>query len=223
MEHEFLTLEIILWISVMIALLIGVFIIYTKYKKDKIPYTLGIMCFFALFLLSRVCSFINFYWFNYRGELYLVEHPTWLWLQIGYNFFSYAGGFILYFVLEKYIIKTKFIFSGATVGGAIISILNYLTIEDLTLISIPFYLLVLFGFPLIYFYLAIKSTGKVRKDSLLIGIGILFFEIGMAFAIPEAQQLIWANFMYPLIYELGGPIFHLVGEGIMLKGFLGSE
>ncbi|MHA1269266.1 MAG: hypothetical protein ACTSPY_05710 [Candidatus Helarchaeota archaeon] len=223
MEHEFIYVEIALWITVIIAILIGSLIIYKKYTKNKTKYIFGIFLFFILFFICRICSFLNYYVYNFRGDIYLLDdlyiHPEWFWLQVGYNVFSYSGAFILYFVLERYIIKTRYIFSGSTLILGVLSISNYLVIYDLTMAQLPFYLLVLLGFPSIYLYLAIKSSGSIRINSILISIGVLLFEFGMALAIPEAQLLLWANFMPSLAYEILGPLLQLLGTIIMLFGF----
>ncbi|MHA1694166.1 MAG: hypothetical protein ACTSXT_08700 [Candidatus Helarchaeota archaeon] len=224
MEHEFLQLELILWIGVLIIVFLGFLVIYMKYKSDKTKYLMGIALFFALFFIARICSFVNYYILGFKGDIYLFDdlfvHPEWFWLQFGYNEFSYGGAFILYFVLERYVIKTKYFFSVCTVIIAVLSSLNYLIIMDLTTIQVPFYLIVLLGLPSIYLYLAIKSSGNIRLNSSIICIGILIYEIGMALSIPEAQMLLWSNFMPCLVYEICGPLFQIIGGIIMINGFV---
>ncbi|MHA1230153.1 MAG: hypothetical protein ACTSRP_08255 [Candidatus Helarchaeota archaeon] len=224
MNFDLVQIEIILWILVMILIFISCIIMYKRYKKDKTKYLLGITLFFILFFLCRICTFTNYYIFGFKGDIYLLDdlttHPEWFWLQFGYNEFSYGGAFILYFVLERYIIKTKYIFSISTLIEAVLSTINYLIVPDLTLIQVPFYLIVLLGFPSIYLYLAIKSAGQVRINSLLISIGVLIFEVGMALAIPEAQLLLWSQFMEPIVYKILGPTLQFVGNIIMLSGFV---
>lgn len=223
MAHELIELEITLWIGALIVIFIGIVIMYRKYNRDKTKYLLGITLFFILFWICRVVSFLNYFIFGFEGDIYLLDdlftHPEWFWLQFAYNTFSYVGAFILYFVLEKYIIKTRFIFSTSTLIVLVLSSVNYLIVPDLTTIQLPFYLLVLLGFPSIYLYLAIKSSGDIRVNSLLISVGIFIFEFGMALAIPEAQKLIWANFMPLLLIQILGPLLHIIGGIIMLIGF----
>ena len=58
MEHEFLQLELILWIGVLIIVFLGFLVIYMKYKSDKTKYLMGIALFFALFFVLQF-SFMN--------------------------------------------------------------------------------------------------------------------------------------------------------------------
>ena len=114
--HEFWMIEIVLWIIVAVVLGFTSLGIYLIHRKDKRTYTLGVALFLFLFLIARISVSFLVYGYLYDGtEQYLLPYPTLLWLQIGYNLFSYTGIFILYFVLERYIIKTKYIFSATTI------------------------------------------------------------------------------------------------------------
>ncbi len=217
--HEFWIIEIILWIIVVVVLGLTSLGIYLIHRKDKTPYKLGVALFLFLSLIARICVSLLVYVYLYDGvDQYLINEPTKLWLQLGYNLFSYSGICILYFVLERYIIKTKYIFSALTIILLTLSIVNYFVQENLFLYQVPFFLPVVLGFPVMYFYLAATSSGEVRKNSLLIAVGMILFELGVVFAIPNAQATILA-FMDPVIYEFLGPILHIISLVILYFGF----
>jgi hypothetical protein len=190
------------------------------YWKDKTKYTLGVSLFLFLFLIGRIlCSFLV-YIYEYDGILqYLLPYPTLLWLQIGFNVFSYIGIFILYYVLERYIIHTKFIFAALTLILLTISIANYFILENIFLYQVPFFIPVVLGFPAMYFYIASTTSGEVRKNSLLIAVGMIIFELGVVFAIPNAQASFLSAIMPAVVYEFLGPILHILGVVILYIGY----
>lgn len=189
------------------------------YRKDESKYSLGVALFLFLFLIARISVFFLVYSYGYDGtQQYLLPYPTLLWLQIGYNLFSYIGIFILYYVLERYIIKTRFIFAILTLILLTLSLTNYFVPENIFLYQVPFFIPVVLGFPAMYFYIASKSSGDVRKNSLIIAVGMIIFELGVVFAIPNAQATLLSS-MAPVIYELLGPILHIIGVILLYMGY----
>ena len=77
-------------------------------------------------------------------------------------------------------------------------------------ITIPFYLLVLFGIISIYIYLTISTTGEVRRNSIMIIFGIILFELGLVFALPEVQVSILAHLPLEFLW-ITAPILSIIG------------
>ncbi len=220
MAHEYWLAEIVLWIIVMVIAGLGSLGMFLVYRKTKFKFTLGVALFFLLIMLSRFCIMPLVYIYGYDGSIqYLLPYPTLLWLQIGYNVLSYTGVFILYFVLERFVIKTKYLFSAMTLILLTLSIINYFFPQNQFPLQIPFFIAVVLGFPIIYLNVAIKSSGDVRRNALILAVGMVLFEFGMAFSIPNAQALLWSAFMPALLYEFLGPILQIIGTIVIYRGF----
>lgn len=223
MEHELFVIEIILWLTVMI--LFGIFAskMYDKYKEEKSKFTLGIATFALLFLIHRFLSFFQIFVFNLPYQDVYVFMSFELVLQIGVIGLVYGGLLVLYLVLESYVIKTKYIFTILTAILISIVIINYFTPFETIYFQIPFFLPVVLGIPAIYFYLAIKSPGEVRKNSLILAFGMIIFILGISLAIPSLQAKIWSIFLIPCIYELLAPICQIIGTILIIRGFIESS
>ena len=83
---------------------------------------------------------------------------------------------------------------------AILSIIDFIT-RNLLWLTLPFFVITVLGLPLIFSYLAIKSSGQVRKNSLLVVVGTLCFIFGIAFDIPDGR---------PVFIILGEPFLSIV-------------
>lgn len=224
METDILVIiEILLWIASIIVLSIAGLFMVKKYRKERKSYTLGSTYFFLLFAVSKICIFFNIFVFGYTGSsLFLIDQPIWLWLQIGYTVFSYTGALAIYITLEKEIIKDKHIFSIITVFIMILSIIQYMVEADLFLYELPLYLTVILGIPSVYIYLFKRFTGQLRKYVMMIVVGILILELGMAMGIPEAQLNLWSKFLPWWFYKYFSSIFLIIGCIILLDGFYHS-
>jgi hypothetical protein len=229
MAHELCLIEIILWIVVII--LFGVFAIklYDKYRKEKSKYILGIAIFFLVFLVHRIINFLQVFVFKIPYKPYY-DYPLELGelgelgLQIGFFASAYGGLLVLYFVLESYVIKTRYIFTALTAILIFIVFLKLIIHVETLPLQIPFFLVVVLGIPSIYFYIAIKSPGDVRRNSIILAIGMVIFIFGLAFAIPSLQESIW-SMIFPIswIYEILAPVLHIIGLILMYRGFLRSS
>jgi hypothetical protein len=219
MAHEFILIEIILWIIAIGELFVGFIILFRESRKENSKYILGISIFVILFFISRICNFINVYYVGYSYDTYLLDDPLNFWLQFGYNIFSYIGLFILYFVIETYIVKTRYIFTACVVILSIIAITNYFVVIDIFVWQIPFFAIVLLGIPSIYIYLAFKSSGNIRKNSLYISLGMLLFEMGVVFGVPNIQRILITSVAFGWIFEILAPILHIIGIFILIRAF----
>ena len=82
------------------------------------------------------------------------------------------------------------------------------------------YVLILIGIPLVFLNLAIKTSGQVRTNSLLVMMGIIFFAFGVAFDIPEAR-ILWQNLGedFVFIIHVIAPFMSFGGIVLIRKGF----
>jgi len=113
--------------------------------------------------------------------------------------------------------KSHYIFSILVAAATILSVINYFPFNCVFLILMPFYVVVLFGLPGIFLNLAYKSSGIVRRNALLIVVGILMFEFGIVFDIPEAREL-WIG-VPEIILKFGAPLLQIFGTLLIRKGF----
>lgn len=206
-------------------MLIVAFIFFRYYKRDKMSFYLGVAIFYMLFVLGRLCEIIRIHFHPLNDP----QPPPYslgfdFWLKTGYTIFSYIGLTIIYFVLERYVFtRTKYIFTILVPITTAISIWFTLapdlaTYELLFNITIPFYLLILFGIVGMYIYLAASTAGEVRKNSIMIIFGILLFELGIVFALPEAQASLWAAIPTDVLWIVS-PVLSIVGVILQIRGF----
>lgn len=185
---------------------------------------LGVAIFYFLFLMGRLCEVIRIH-FHPLGNPVNPPYTTLgfdFWLKTAYTLFSYIGLTIIYFVLERYVFKrTKYIFTILVPITTAISIwftLDPLNYDTLFLVTIPFYLVILFGIVGMYVYLATSTSGEVRKNSIMIIFGIALFELGLVFALPEAQTTLWASIPTEVLWIIA-PVISIIGVILQIRGF----
>ncbi|MHA1310122.1 MAG: hypothetical protein ACTSQO_04255 [Candidatus Helarchaeota archaeon] len=168
----------IIWtIAIGTLIILGIFFLL-KNKKDKINeqkgMDLGLGFFFIFYAICRISFIISDYAENILLDNILMEY---MWRLA--TLFGLMGLTIMTFVIEFYILekKTKFIFSIIGVITIIISVVGGSEIGRIAILYGP----VAMGFIIIilYSYIAIKSSGYVRKRSLQALIGILLFYSGI--------------------------------------------
>ncbi|HUY00460.1 MAG TPA: hypothetical protein VMV49_12950 [Candidatus Deferrimicrobium sp.] len=212
---------LILWIINLIEMLIVAYIFYREYKLHGTRFYIGVALFYVLFVFARLSELIRFYLYPSSFPPYYTLDLN-FWLKTTYTMLSYIGLTIIYFVLERYIFKgTKYFFTILVPITTVLSIWMTVSVAYYDLIFsfvIPLYLLILFGIICMYIYLAIKTSGEVRKNSIMIIFGILLFELGLVFALPEAQKSIWAAIPTEIIILLA-PIFSIIGVLLQIRGF----
>ncbi len=204
-------------------MIIIAFIFLREYRKDKMRFYLGVVIFYVLFVVARICEVIRLFFNPDGAQNPPYETLSWnFWLKTGYTLFSYIGLTIIYFVLERYVFrKTKYIFTILVPITTILSVwftldlANYLLIFNIT---IPFYLMILFGIVFMYIYLAASTTGEVRRNSIMIIFGILLFELGLVFALPEAQNTLFSAIPAEILM-ITAPILSIIGVVLQIRGF----
>lgn len=214
-----------LWIINLLEMTFVGFFFLREYKKANMKFYLGVTLFYVLFTVSRLCEIIRIY-FNPEGYD-LVPPFTGLnfILKTSYTVFSYVGITILYFVLERYVFKgTKMIFTALVPIACALSIWYTFysptdpTYQLLFYIVIPIYAVILLGIVGMYIYLALKSSGEVRRNSIMIVFGILLFEFGLIFALSEAQTSLFASIPLDILIIIS-PILSVIGVILQIRGF----
>ncbi|MHA1147865.1 MAG: hypothetical protein ACTSR8_06430 [Promethearchaeota archaeon] len=209
-------IEILLWF-ICIGLLAIMGFRYLQMRSIN-KNAIYIAFFFFLFVASRFCRLIakfvvgyEYGFFEFTGLL--------LALAILYTLTSYIGLFFVYFFIERSILKkTHYFFSILTITVTTLSIINY-GYPATMLILAPLYVIVLLGLPLIFFSLAIKSSGSIRKNSIIVAVGIILFVLGVAFDVPEAAS-IWINIPGMMEFtKFASPILQIVGSIMIYSGF----
>jgi hypothetical protein len=214
-----------LWIINLIEMTFVGYIFVREYKKANTKFYLGVMLFYFIFVVARLCEIIRIY-FNTEGYD-LVPPYTGLnfILKTCYTLFSYIGITILYFVLERYVFtRTKKIFTALVPIACALSIwYTFYSPTDpiyqlLFNIVIPIYAVILLGIVGMYIYLALKSSGEVRRNSIMIVLGILLFELGLIFALSEVQTSIFAAIPLDVLI-ISAPILSIIGVILQIRGF----
>ncbi len=209
--------EIVLWIiSVVLMAVIGISFLKFGKKQNKNAYYIAI--FFYLFIAGRISRLIAKFvvgypygFFEFTGVLFT--------LAFLYTVTTYVGLFFIYLFIERQILKkSHYFFSILVIVVTILSLLNYMY-PIIMFILAPLYILVLLGLPIIFIVLGIKSSGDVRKNAFIIAIGIVMFEVGIAFDVPEAAS-IWINVPgMREITQFASPLLQIVGSILIWKGF----
>jgi len=179
-----LDMDTYIWIITAIILAIFGLLMIDRSKRQKIKmkksFYLGIAFFYLLYGISK--------FFHYYGEIILgFEHPN-------YPFFwklgtvpTYIAFTSLIYVVERFTIKTKFIF---TVSMIVVDILVLLLPYDIALyigyFGTPFAAFYLIG---VYLYLGIKVPG-IRKTSILKFLWLFTYFIGFGLNIRVLQDLV---------------------------------
>ncbi|MGV9172223.1 MAG: hypothetical protein ACOC44_15190 [Promethearchaeia archaeon] len=210
-------IEIALWfISIGVMAVLGIKYFQLAKRLNKNAVYIGL--FFYFFIAGRICRLIakfvigyEYGFFEFTGMLLV--------LAILYTISTYIGLFFVYFFIEHGIVKkTHYIFSALVLVATILSIVNYAFPATMIILA-PLYVVVLLGLPFIFINLAIKSSGSIRKNALIVAIGIILFAFGIAFDVPEAAS-IWMNIPgMPEVIKFASPVLQIVGSLMIYRGF----
>lgn len=216
-------LALYLWIINLIEMIFIAYIFIREYEKAKMKFYFGVALFYIVFVLARLFEVIRVY-FTPDGYIPPLTGLNFV-LKTGYTVFSYIGLTTIYFVLESYVFtNTKKVFTILVPIACILSIwFTFYSPFDpmynlLFTIVLPIYAIILLGIVGLYIYLAIKSSGEVRRNSIMIIFGILLFEFGILFALPEAQKSVFGAIPLDILLLLA-PIFSIIGVILQIRGF----
>ncbi len=164
--------------------------------RPQREYCIGIGIFILVHLVARILYFC----FDF---IYIADEFYWTWGAI----FGIVGlTFLLYAIERNIFTQSKFLFT----IFAIISVILFIVLPSNIGTIIQMIVLPILGLPipLFYFYIASKSTGEIRTNSLLNGLGVFIFLAG---------QVAHTKFFY----EIGPqwqPIYFVVSPPLMLIG-----
>jgi hypothetical protein len=171
--------------------------------RSQREYYLGIAIFIIIHTIARIFYFL--YDFVDRREIYWEIAAL---IGIGSVIF-------LIYAIERNIFKrTKFLITIITIINLLLII--FLPAEFKTYVQTVNTALIGIFLPLIYIYVAYKSTGSYRKQCLLIAIGILIFLAGQT---AHMKALLLLD---NIIYFILSPTLMLIGGIIFLYGLVKS-
>jgi hypothetical protein len=179
-----------------------------RVKETLLSYMISVA--FFSFIVGRIFRMIQEFVVGYPED---TLHYTGfdLQLQLGYTIFSFIGIVLVFYSIERKLQRnTHYFLSILAVVTAGVVITNHLLPLNISypfftyVFVYPFWLSTIFILPIFYSYIAIKSTGKVRRNAIIIVIGMLMFEFSIAFNSPEAQSIFQR--LGPFIIWWGGPI-----------------
>ncbi len=174
----------------------------SDYERPQREYYFGLALFIIIHLIARIIYFLHD--FVYIGDQNLWELAALV--GIGSVIF-------LVYAIERHIFtRTKFLITVIVIINLILMIVLPPDLKDIARIFNT--TLVGIYLPSNYIYVAYKSTGIYRRNSLLIAIGILIFLGGQA---ARSQPLFVPG---NIIFFIISPILMLVGGFIFLFGLL---
>jgi hypothetical protein len=209
-------IEISLWILCCFILAYMGYVFIKETRKTKMFIFMGL--FFVLNIGVRIVRLIAK--FIVGHEYAQVSHEgIQLILSIFYISFTYSAVFFYYIYLERDVLrKSHHFFSIMVIATFIITIINYIIPAAIVILIIPF-LIAILGVPGCYLYVAWVSTGDVRRNAILMFIGLLLFIFGITFDAPTTSR-IWVNVPFlPEFSQLGAPSLMIIGALIYRYSF----
>ncbi len=213
----------ILWaISWVVFTLFGIYF-FKESRQKKTFFSLCLSLLFFLFTGANICRTLNRHIFLIPADTLHFEGINLIFISL-YAALAFSGLFFIYLAIERDIIKkTHHLLSIITLVTLFLSVLNYWLPEAISIpyftmwVIYPLWIPTLLALPSIYVSLAIKSTGIVRKNAILVLSGAVLFEFMIAFNSPEALPVFGA--LGPIILYLGTPIFQMFACYLLYKGF----
>ena len=178
-------------------------------------YHYGVMFFLVTFIACRIIFLIND---TVITDLYGEDTPPYDALYIWGNFFANIAAFGVLVVVEKYVYtKLKFI------PSIIILIASIMTLilpkwGEIWLTNVYSIVAAVMGalIPFLYIAVALKVTGKTRKKSFLLALGLIIFIFSVMTYIEALQDVM------PIL-EYISPILLIIGLGVFHYGLLFYE
>jgi hypothetical protein len=192
-------------------------------KQKKTFFSLCVGLLFVLFLGASICRTVNKHIFLLPWDTLHYEGINLILISM-YATLAFSSLFFIYLAIERDIIKrTHHILSILALTTLFLSVLNYWLPEEISVpyftmyVVYPLWIPTLLALPIIYVVLAIKSTGVVRKNAILVLLGITAFEFLIAFNSPEATPVFIG--LGPYILWWGTPIFNVLAVYLLYRGF----
>ncbi len=171
-------------------------------ERTQREYWIGIAIFVFIHLIARI--FYYFYDFIHVGD-----ELFWTWGAI----FGIAGlTFLLYAIERNIFAQSRFFLTILSIISVILLII--LPADFGSIVQIIILPIIACPIPLIYFYIAAKSGEKVRRNSLLNGLGVFIFLAG---------QVTHGKFFFESwqpVYFIVAPVLMLIGSIIFFYGLI---
>ncbi len=220
-SYEIFLLREIFNICLICALVVfGSFLFLKMRQKEKESTQRSIMLGYTLFLFAYALTRTFFVlsdieiWNTGNPETYLNN----VYVGIAYSL-GILGAFFIIYLLERFFIHSKFIFTVLAIMILIVSIISIFSLipsnipQLIVTIALPGFFLVIL---LLYLYVAIKSPGDARRRALGIVAGILIIMIGLLFGSSLMGNILDPLGLYtirilvePFIVIAGGAVFTL--------------
>lgn len=220
---EFLDyIELTLWTIVSFILVFGCLSFLKQYKKTDNKFFLIASIQFAFFLVGRI---IRIYLQYVIGQYWESKDPYTTDVMV---FLILAGGFfssailLVYYNFERKLQKTHYLFSLMSLFLVIFISLEIITRDSLVAaITAVLYIIASIGLPSIYVYIALNSTGKVRKRALIISLGMALVIIGISLVqllrVDAFDIIISSDFSFIF------PLLQIIGFILVIYGFKKEE
>jgi hypothetical protein len=213
----------VLWaVSWVVFIIFGISFL-KEAKQKRTFFSLCVALLFFLWTGASICRTINKHIFLLPGGTLHYEGINLIFISM-YATLAFSSLFFIYLAIERDIIKkTHHFLSFLALLTLFLSVLNYWLPEEISVPHFTFYVVyplwipTLLALPFIYVALAIKSTGVVRKNAILVLVGITLFEFMIAFNSPEALPVFGA--LGDFILYLGTPIFQMFACYLLYRGF----
>ena len=205
-----LTIKTIAWIVVMVYLIIIGILFIIKHRKasKEVKFHIAVALFFFLYVVARVFFILS----DYERDVHNISLLYYRFVAISYVCFVIAFLGIIY-VFEKYI-TNRYIIIYIVIPILTINIVMIFFPDFMGIVRYINYGLLYFETGilfLLYIYVFRKTSGRVRKNSLITIIGLVIMS---AAAILEMDYLITEGIVMPYY----SPIFFAIGATIFAYG-----
>ena len=200
--------EIILWVIVCIVFAYMGYKFILDSKETSMFVFIGL--FFVLAIGGRIIRLIAKFIVGHVYGDFSFEGIQVI-LAFSFLMFTYLAVFFYYLYLERDILKkTHHFFSIIVLIDITLSILNYFIPELFVLLTIIFLILVLVV-PGCYIYVAWISTGDIRRNALLMMIGLMLIIFGLTLDSPTTAGLYVKIPFMPEFAKFGAPSLQILG------------
>ncbi|MHA1309773.1 MAG: hypothetical protein ACTSWR_10305 [Candidatus Helarchaeota archaeon] len=203
--------NIIIIIMILILIVFCILFFYKGLKDDdnnikKINYGYGI------FIFGYALTRIFFLFSDYERFLNGLTNLHYMYVSIAYTISMFAL-LVISLVIERYLVKFKYIFVISSAIALLFSIISLFALEIQSITQIIMYIaagIVLLGIIGMYIYLVIKLSGKYRRRALGALFGFLLIAIGLILDIRVLED----------IFGTLDPVRQIVSPISMLIGFI---
>jgi len=220
LDNPLLWTNFILWISSTILALFVAMICFNRSKRSEDIQKRTFNTWTYFFVLLAVSNLLILVWRFAISDAFWVDI-----LERTSNVLFYAAIFIKVNDIEKSVIQSGWykryyfsaisliaIFVNAIVQPSILKIISVYQVVFLVLVTVSYAV-----FPIIYFYVAIKSSDRIRRGALQVCVGSIFLALGYLFR-PENLEAY--RVISPALNNLIDSLYIIAPVGIIFAIFL---